>query len=153
MTSHIRPATEHDRPALRELFLLARRATFTWLDGENFREEDYDGQTRGERVLVAEADDGSIAGFVALWEPDRFVHHLYLAAGQQGRGIGRALLQALGWPEQPLQLKCLRRNEAAQAFYLALGFAQIGQGRGNDGEYVLLASRHPPLSDTPQSTL
>ncbi|MGO4703025.1 GNAT family N-acetyltransferase [Dyella sp. 2RAB6] len=142
MTIPVRLATDDDRPALRELFLQARRATFSWVAGDSFRLEDYDGQTRGERVLVAQADDGSIAGFVALWEPDRFVHHLYLAAEQQRRGIGRALLQALGWPEQPLLLKCLRRNEAALAFYLKLGFAEIGQGRGSDGEYLMLASRH-----------
>ena len=140
MTIAIRPATDDDRPALRELFLQARRATFDWIAADSFRLEDYDGQTRGERVLVAQASDGSLAGFVALWEPDRFVHHLYLAAGRQRQGIGRTLLQALGWPEQPLQLKCLRRNEAALAFYLRLGFAGIGQGQGADGEYVLLAS-------------
>lgn len=140
MTIAIRLATDDDRPALRELFLQARRATFTWAAADSFRLEDYDGQTRGERVLVAQDGDGSLAGFVALWEPDRFVHHLYLAAGQQRRGIGRALLQALGWPEQPLQMKCLRRNEAALAFYQKLGFAGIGQGQGADGEYVLLAS-------------
>ncbi|NKJ20409.1 GNAT family N-acetyltransferase [Dyella sp. SG609] len=140
MTIAIRLATDDDRPALRELFLQARRATFTWAATDSFRLEDYDGQTRGERVLVALDGDGSLAGFVALWESDRFVHHLYLAAGQQRRGIGRALLQALGWPEQPLQMKCLRRNEAALAFYEKLGFAGIGQGQGADGEYVLLAS-------------
>ena len=151
MTIHIRPATEHDRPALRELFLQARKATFPWVPSENFQLADYDGQTRGERVLVAQTDDGGLAGFIALWEPDRFVHHLYLASAHQRQGIGRALLQALGWPEQPLQLKCLRRNEAALAFYSRLGFAGIGQGQGADGEYVLLASRRA-ISGTPRST-
>ncbi|AKU95730.1 acetyltransferase (putative) [Labilithrix luteola] len=141
MTIHIRLATEDDRPDLRELFLQARRATFAWLPSETFQLDDYDDQTRGERVLVAETDDGALVGFVALWEPDRFVHHLYLAAGQQRQGIGRALLHALGWPEQPLHLKCLRRNEAALAFYFKLGFVGIGQGQGADGEYVLLASQ------------
>ena len=146
MTFHIRPATHDDRPALRELFLQARKATFTWLAADTFQLDDYDGQTRGERVLLAEDTDGRIAGFVALWEPERFVHHLYLAADQQRKGIGRALLQALGWPELPLQLKCLCRNEAALAFYSRLGFAGIGRGQGADGEYLLLASRSPPPS-------
>ena len=147
MTFAIRHATDDDRPALRELFLQARRATFTWAAADTFRLDDYDGQTRGERVLLAQAADGSLAGFVALWEPERFVHHLYLAADQQRKGIGRALLQALGWPQLPLQLKCLCRNEAALAFYSRLGFAGIGRGQGADGEYLLLASRSPPPSD------
>ncbi|MEV8519107.1 N-acetyltransferase [Dyella marensis] len=141
MTVLIRAATEQDRPALRELFLQARKATFTWLDSAAFALEDYDGQTRGERVLVAETGDGHIAGFVALWAPEWFIHHLYIDAARQRQGIGRALLQALGWPDQALQLKCLRRNEPALAFYLGLGFVEIGQGRGSDGEYALLASR------------
>lgn len=151
MTTHIRPATDDDRPALRELFLQARRASFTWLAPDSFQLDDYDGQTRGERVLVATAADGRIAGFVALWEPERFVHHLYIDTAWQRQGIGQALLQALGWPEQALQLKCLRRNEAALAFYRKLDFAGIGQGQGSDGEYVLLASRQAPLSDTRRS--
>lgn len=136
----IRTLADSDLPALRELFLHARRATFTWLDGAAFRLQDFDAQTLGERVLVAETGNGAIAGFLALWEPDQFIHHLYIAADYQRQGIGRALLRAAGWPETRLTLKCLRRNEAALAFYTAHHFVDIGQGSDADSDYLLLAS-------------
>jgi ribosomal protein S18 acetylase RimI-like enzyme len=137
---------EDDRPALRELFLHARRATFTWLPEATFRLEDFDEQTRGERVLVAETGEACLAGFIALWAPDRFIHHLYVAAAQQRQGIGRLLLEALGWPEARLQLKCLERNAAALAFYRAHGFIEIGRGSAADGDYLLLESVTPSTS-------
>lgn len=136
----VREAAARDIPALRALFLRARRATFSWRPGEAFQLADFDAQTQGELLLVADAGDRP-AGFIAVWQPDDFIHHLYVDAQYLRRGIGQALLRALpGWPEKRYRLKCLRRNTAALAFYRACGFGEIGNGAADDGEYLLLES-------------
>jgi ribosomal protein S18 acetylase RimI-like enzyme len=139
MTITVREANSRDLPSLRALFLASRQRTFTWLAVDTFQLADFDTLTRDEKLLVAETAGSDIAGFISVWEPDHFIHHLHVAAGQQGRGIGRALLNALpGRPARSYQLKCLQRNESALAFYLHHGFMQIGTGVAEDGAYVLL---------------
>ena len=135
----VREAHAQDLPLLRELFLASRQRTFTWLAVETFQLADFDTLTRGEKLLVADTDGSGIAGFISVWEPNHFIHHLHVDAKHQGRGVGPALLSALpGRPNQPYQLKCLQRNERALAFYLRHGFVRIGSGTAEDGEYVLL---------------
>ncbi|MBN3787888.1 GNAT family N-acetyltransferase [Burkholderia sp. Ac-20353] len=147
MTMIVRDAVADDVPALRELFLRSRRETFVWLTDDAFQLADFDAQTDGERLLVAEDDDGRLVGFVSVWEPDHFIHHLYVDRSQLRRGIGRALLHALpGWPATRYRLKCLRANEAALAFYRACRFAEIGAGSADDGEYLLLEWRDARLA-------
>ncbi|WP_322044348.1 GNAT family N-acetyltransferase [Paraburkholderia sp. J67] len=141
MPLSIRSATPTDLPALRELFLLARRATFVWQDADHFKLEDFDTQTAGENVLVALDGDGDLVGFIAVWTPDRFIHHLYVDATNQRQGVGRALLGALPqWGVLRYALKCLTRNEAALAFYRAQGFIAVDAGVAEDGAYLLLQS-------------
>lgn len=146
----VRAASARDIPALRALFLHSRRETFSWQPREAFQLADFDAQTQGELLLVADAGDRP-AGFVAVWQPDRFIHHLYVDTQHMGRGVGRALLQALpGWPTTRYRLKCLRRNTAALAFYRACGFREIGSGTAEDGEYLLLESTDAGGRERPQ---
>ncbi|WP_322065845.1 GNAT family N-acetyltransferase [Burkholderia ubonensis] len=141
MTITVRDAVAGDVPVLRELFLRSRRETFFWQPGDAFRLTDFDVQTKGERLLVAEDDGRRLAGFVSVWEPDHFIHHLYVDRSLHRRGIGRALLRALpGWPATRYRLKCLRANAPALAFYRASCFTEIGVGAAEDGEYLLLES-------------
>ncbi|KVP79174.1 GNAT family N-acetyltransferase [Burkholderia ubonensis] len=142
MTITVRDAVAGDVPVLRELFLRSRRETFFWQPGDAFRLTDFDVQTKGERLRIAEDDSGRCAGFVSVWEPDHFIHHLYVDRSHHRRGVGRALLRAMpGWPATRYRLKWLRANEAALAFYRACRFTEIGAGAAEDGEYVLLESR------------
>lgn len=142
MTIVVRAARRTDWPALRALYLHARRDTFAWLPAERFAAGDFDEHTRGEALLVAQARDEGIVGFVSVWEPERFVHHLYVAGTRLREGIGAALLRALpGWPAARYRLKCLVRNERALAFYRAHGFVEIDSGVSADGEYRLLGTR------------
>ena len=137
----VRLATADDQPALQDLFLASRRQTYTWLATSTFCLEDLPQQTQGETILLAQDEQGVLAGFISVWAADHFIHHLYVGAGQQRRGVGRALLAALpGWPEQRYVLKCLLRNHAAAAFYRASGFAETGRGMGEDGEYIVFES-------------
>ncbi|RUL72166.1 GNAT family N-acetyltransferase [Dyella choica] len=142
MTIMVRPATTEDLPTLRELFLQSRREIFNWQPPEAFRLEDFDAQTQGELLIVA-AKGERLAGFISVWEPDHFIHHLYVDRLHFRRGIGRALLHALpGWPTTRYGLKCLRQNESALAFYQACCFTEVGMGTADDGEYLLLQSGH-----------
>ncbi|MGN6094136.1 MAG: GNAT family N-acetyltransferase [Luteibacter jiangsuensis] len=138
-TCQIRPATPADLHALRELFLSVRRQTFDWQPPDAFHLEDFDTQTEGERVVVAEAAD-RIAGFISVWEPDDFIHHLFVDVGHMRQGVGRALLHALpGWPERAYRLKCLSRNQMALEFYQLHGFIETGRGSSDEGEYIVLS--------------
>jgi ribosomal protein S18 acetylase RimI-like enzyme len=132
----IRPANREDRAILAEIYLAVRQATFTWVDPGHFHEADFAAHTRGERVLVCQDNGGVIAGFLTLWEPEDFIHMLYIRPAFQGRGAGTALLEALpDWPMRPYRLKCLVNNKRAIAFYQGLGFRITGEGSSPEGDY------------------
>ncbi len=136
MPTIVRAANVRDLPALRELFLRSRRETFTWQPCHLFQLADFDAQTEGERILVADVD-GDLAGFLSVWEPDAFIHHLYVDRAFLRRGIARTLLNTLTGRHR---LKCLVRNEGALRFYDAMGFVEVGRGTSDDGDFVLLES-------------
>ncbi|MBN8949973.1 MULTISPECIES: GNAT family N-acetyltransferase [unclassified Rhizobium] len=132
----VRPAREQDMQTLAEIYLRVRRETFLWVDPDHFGLEDLAAHSSGERLFVCEDGDGVIAGFIAIWEPDDFIHMLYILPVFQGRGAGKALLAALPeWPERRYRLKCLVKNTRAFAFYRNHGFEVIGDGASPEGDY------------------
>lgn len=132
----IRPAREQDMQQLAEIYLRVRRETFLWVDPGHFTLDDFAAHTNGERLFVCEDEHGVIAGFAAIWEPDDFIHMLYLLPDFQGRGAGKALLAGLpDWPERRYRLKCLVKNMRAMAFYRRRGFEIIGDGASPEGDY------------------
>jgi GNAT superfamily N-acetyltransferase len=95
--------------------------------------------TKGELILVAVASNDELEGFVSVWEPKRFIHHLYVRSLSRRKGIGEALIEALnGRVPRPWQLKCLRANSVATAFYLSRGWNAVSTGDSADGPYALL---------------
>ncbi|HRE83771.1 MAG TPA: GNAT family N-acetyltransferase [Opitutaceae bacterium] len=132
----IRLATFADQAALSRLFVEVRRATFTWRDPHAFSEADFEEQTLGESVWLAEGASGEILGFISIWEPDAFIHHLYVLPAYQRQGIGRALLNhTRRWLPLPHRLKCLELNSRALRFYRQEGWVEIGQGGSQDDAY------------------
>jgi RimJ/RimL family protein N-acetyltransferase len=132
----IRPAVEQDQATLAEIYLTARRTTFTWVEPDRFHLDDFASQSKGERIFVCEDDGGTIAGFMAIWEADAFIHMLYIRTEFQGSGAGTALIKALpGWPRRRYRLKCLVRNLRARRFYEQVGFVVTGQGTSAEGDY------------------
>jgi GNAT superfamily N-acetyltransferase len=94
----------------------------------------------GERVTVAERGR-EILGFVALYEPNAFVHHLYVAPTWHGRGVGRMLLaHAVAQAGGAASLKVMGANAGARAFYARLGWVEAGRGEDEWGEWLLLTS-------------
>lgn len=105
------------------------------LDVAEFRAE-----TEGECIFVGEIDS-IIAGFVSLYEPDCFVHHLYVDPAWQGRGVGTALLEhAMAMAGGRVSLKCQTRNLTALAFYRRRGWAEGEAGESEFGAWVRLLS-------------
>ena len=98
--------------------------------------EDFEAQTRGEEIWVAQ-EEGAIAGFVSIYQPAGFIHHLYVDPFRHRRGIGRALLDlALRQSGGHADLKCSEANRAAQDFYLAGGFRPAGWGWAASGPWI-----------------
>jgi ribosomal protein S18 acetylase RimI-like enzyme len=132
----IRAGTKADRKRLAEIFLAARRHAFVWIPPDSFRLSDFARETHGETILVAESG-GEILGFAALWEPDAFLHHLYVDPAMHRRGIGMTLMRAVrALCDRPLELKCQTGNRAAIRFYEKLGFTRGETGVSEMGPWV-----------------
>ncbi|GGF06952.1 GNAT family N-acetyltransferase [Hymenobacter cavernae] len=138
MSITIRKAQPNDSARLAEIFLQSRRSGFFWLDPERFQLDDFERQTQGEVVWVAEKDS-ELAGFISVDEADAFIHHLFVAPGYQRLGIGRHLLRSLReWLPTPYTLKCLAKNKKARAFYKKNNWRIVGEGRSGTGAYLVL---------------
>lgn len=136
----IRPRRAADGPGLESVF--AAGGESGWQRPKGSLEQ----QSKGESILVAERN-GEILGFVSVWDPDGFIHHLYVGPGHQRQGIGRALVDAVQRRHPgPLTLKCLQANRMALDFYFATGWVEEGKGVAAEGEYLLLRRQNsaPP---------
>lgn len=132
-----------DTAALRQLYLTVRQATFTWMETTHYAPEDFDKATAGELILVARVKD-TVAGFISMWLPDHFIHHLYVDTLYQRKKIGAALLDAaIQYMHYPVRLKCLVKNHNALRFYTSKGFAEREKGDSPEGAYVLLELEQP----------
>lgn len=134
----IRAATAEDRELLAKLYReCLERAD--WFPKAALAQIDFERDTLEELVLFAADEEGKPLGFIGVWEPESFIHHLYVAEAQRGRGVGRALLAALvGKVPYPWRLKCVVANHAAHGFYTSLGWYEVERAHGDRGEYALL---------------
>jgi ribosomal protein S18 acetylase RimI-like enzyme len=144
-TIQVLESRDQDIPALRELFLRVRVASFVWEDPSRFALSDFDRESSGESVLVAWAD-GTIVGFVSVWVPDNFVHHLYVEQSYHRRGVGTELMKAvLDRFGSPIRLKCETSNEKAIQFYRKMGFLEMERGLAESGPFILFELNLPNL--------
>lgn len=124
-------------PLLRTIFLKERQRTFTEQNTSEFKLEDFDKQTQGEYILSALIDDIPV-GFISIWMPNNFIHHLYVDNAYQGKNIGTQLLKAtIQKTAFPITLKCLVSNTKAINFYLRKGFVEKSRGQSGNGTYIL----------------
>ena len=139
----LREFVETDRETLRELFVSARDAAFSWSSSGAHKLEDFDMVTEGEKIIVAAVSNDPI-GFASIWEPDSFLHNLFVHPNFQGQGVGKVLLAYCekyfsGIPT----LKCVKANENARRFYQAQGWTVRSEAIGPDGPYVLMERASP----------
>lgn len=127
------PALEaiHDPARKKELSLAGLSPAFLPLAEAAEREALFDYE-----ILLAE-QEGQVLGFVAYSEEE--LAWLYVAPAQQGRGIGKALVQAVleRNPKRPLCVEVLKGNEPAKRLYESCGFVLVetlsGTMPGNEG--------------------
>lgn len=134
----IREMKEGDLAALKEIYNQTRTESFHWLNQANVRSDDFEKDTKGERVWVA-VSKNRVVGFISVWEPENFIHHLFVLPQYSGRKIGTRLLGfCMGNIGRPATLKCVSANTKALAFYHAKGWQTISIGTGAEGEYQLM---------------
>ena len=134
----IREATEHDKTALASIYIECREKA-DWLPSASKTRSDFERDTAGEAIFVSVAADGSIQGFIAVWLPESFVHHLYVHPGARGQGVGTALLDSLrGRVALPWTLKCAQANTQATEFYRNRGWHLVETIDSHEEPYFLL---------------
>ena len=134
----VRLAVAADAPGLQQVFAASLGAA-RWLPPGVAPDIDFARNSQGEAVWVCAEPGGPVLGLIAVYAAGAFIHHLYVAPAQQGRGIGRALLASLdAWLPRPWRLKCVVANSAALAFYARTGWVETGRDVGSQGEYAVL---------------
>ncbi|HAS6882724.1 TPA: GNAT family N-acetyltransferase [Vibrio parahaemolyticus] len=114
----------HHLDSVKRLYRDSRLATFTWQDSTLFELSDFNRDTEGEDIWVA-SKSNEILGFISIWEPDNFIHHLFVSPSNLRSGVG---LKLLGFAKQRysnLSLKCLTQNSNAIGFYRSQGFTIV----------------------------
>jgi GNAT superfamily N-acetyltransferase len=125
-----------DRDACIRIIRLVQPPAYPRQDRRASSCEDFDTVTRGEDIWVAQGDD-AILGFVSIYRPAEFIHHLYVDPSRHRQGIGRALVTlALRQCGGHAELKCDEANRAAQDFYLAAGFRPVEWGWAASGPWI-----------------
>ncbi|MDJ0629037.1 MAG: N-acetyltransferase [Rhodobacter sp.] len=133
----IRPATQADLPAIRDLQIASWRRTYHGILPDTFLGAPVAevlsrrwSEWPGPDWLIETAWDGAaLVGFVAI---DRahaggaYVDNLHVSAARQGRGIGRRLMSRAAHilardGHATLWLTVIRENAATRAFYRRLG--------------------------------
>lgn len=113
-----------------------------WLPPASRVRINFEEDTKGERIFLIHAPGGPPLGFAAIWEPENFIHHLFIHPEHQGRGLAPRLLAYLeGQILRPWRLKCTLANTRAHRFYLANGWQEKETAVGVDGPYVLMELR------------
>ena len=134
----VRRFSEDDRSPLKEMYLKSREHAFDWLGSPLFQLDDFDRDTDGEIIWVGTKFDRPV-GFISVWEPEDFIHNLFVHPDFFGCGIGSMLLnEALANIGRPARLKCEERNVQAREFYLSRGWSIVGEGDGNYGRWLLM---------------
>ncbi|MDT2830373.1 GNAT family N-acetyltransferase [Vagococcus carniphilus] len=72
-------------------------------------------------------EEKKLVGFLTLYEPDIFIHFLFIDTALQRGGVGSMLLEKieLDFPNKSISLKCLLQNKEALNFYKKKGFSVI----------------------------
>lgn len=132
----IRPARDRDRDAIADLQAASWRASYRGMLSDDYLDKRVGGDLRrhwralrygGEDLLLAaEADDGALAGFIAVWcRPSPYIDNLHVATERKGQGIGKSLMAAAAERLRrrghgTAYLWVFENNRPAIAFYEAL---------------------------------
>ncbi len=139
MDLNIRLMRDSDASALADVYALAGSEIGVKSQEGEGRVAEFKRVTEGELILVAERGD-EIVGFASIWEPDSFLHHLFVHPTFQRQGIGGSLLAACdGYFQSAPSLKCLKSNTRALDFYKSQGWIIESDGEDETGTYFVLS--------------
>ncbi|MDK9736018.1 GNAT family N-acetyltransferase [Vibrio sp. D404a] len=133
----IRFQAQHQE-ATAQLYFESRVATFSFLDTGAYCLADFMKDTDGEETWIA-MEQGKVIGFVSIWRPDNFIHHLFVSPKKLKQGIGVELLNHAKELCGSLTLKCLVQNSNAIQFYLSQGFKILKTVRDAQNSYHLMS--------------
>lgn len=134
---YIQKAQKEEYDDLRKIFFNTRQEDFNWMEYDSIKLDDFDSSTEGELILTAKINN-EIAGFVSIWEEDKFIHNLFVSSKFKRCGVGKALInQCVKVVELPLTLKCVRENENALNFYLSQGWTIEEEVTGKEPYYIM----------------
>lgn len=140
----IREGVASDREALATILYRASRDVFPLAGFERISTAEFDRQTRDEHILVAE-EDGQPVGFSSVLETEHFLHHFFIDPDHHQRGFGRSLMVATMMHHgSMLSLKCNTSNQAARAFYRAMGWIETDEPGGTSdhiGDWIWIRTR------------
>ncbi len=120
----VRAFIDDDASACAEIFDLAGRQAFFWVPWPRMDQAAFTRVTCDEIVRVAVLG-GAVMGFIGIYVPDKFIHHLYVHPKAQRIGLGNALLSdAEAFLGPGAHLKCQMRNLPARSFYRARGWTE-----------------------------
>ena len=140
MSVAIRPYVPADITACVSIFDRAWHAGHPYAP-RVIEEKVFAAETADEALFVAVDERDKAIGFVSIYMPQGFVHHLYVDPPHSGRGVGTKLLShAVAVARGSATLKCQTRNETALAFYRRLGWIEVAAGTGEFGPWVALRS-------------
>jgi len=140
----LRPATEADLPAILDIYndvILTTTAVYSEQPHTLQMREAWYRERRAARfpVIVAEAGDGSIAGFgtyghFRAWPCYRFTveHSVYVHAGMRGQGISKVLLTEIIGHAKTAGMHALiagvdSENSVSLQLHLKFGFEQVAR--------------------------
>ncbi len=135
--NYIRKAKPEDLDSLRDIFYWIRKEEFPW--ESHIDRDDFDTSTQGEAIYIAEINE-TVVGFISIWEPDNFVHNLFVQKDARNCGIGIALLEyaRAQQPDKPMTLKCVQDNQRAYHFYLNQGWSVLETVNDDEIPYYLM---------------
>jgi GNAT superfamily N-acetyltransferase len=136
----IRPFRRRDRPACDVIYVEGRRLAFPWCPPEMFQPGDFERDSEGEEIWVAEYE-GAVAAFLSVSRPEHFIHLLFVDPARHKMGIGASLLAkarevlgAAAW------LKCQTGNVGALSFYRAQGWTVVPGGSNEIGPWSYVSA-------------
>lgn len=99
---------------------------FVWQEEPRVDLDDFSKMINGELIYIAYVEY-KLVGFLTLYEPDTFVHFLFIDNTLQRSGVGSRLLEEveLDFPSKDISLKCLVKNKKALSFYKKKGFKVV----------------------------
>ncbi|MGI3039929.1 GNAT family N-acetyltransferase [Vibrio diabolicus] len=127
----------HHHEATARLYLESRVSTFSFMDTAAYCLTDFVKDTDGEEVWVA-VEQGVVIGFISIWKPENFIHHLFVNSTNLKKGVGLKLLNHAKTLSSSLGLKCLTQNLNATQFYLSQGFIILETvGKGQESYHLM----------------